>query len=126
MKKMIFSGYLANDKDCFIEISLCSYDYKNADGKKCYIPYVCIFESSPQFPNGDLCQARSADDLVSYVKAQQMCKSDVEKMIDAINKHPFEAIAIFGTEADSHLVQRLREVALDDDYFDELPPELLK
>ncbi len=119
MKKTIFSDYLANDKDCFVEIAFCTYDCKK-DGNKVSIPYVSIFEISPSFPNGDLNDARTANDLVHYVKAQKMCKSDVEKLIDGINKYPFDAVEIFGTEAESHLCQRMRKMAYEDDYFEDI------
>jgi hypothetical protein len=114
MKKIIFSGYLANDKDCFVEIAFCTYDCKK-DGNKVSIPYVSIFEISDSFPNGDLCDERTVNGLVHYVEKQQMCKSDVEQLIDGINKYPLDAIERFGTEAESHLCQRLREVAYEDD-----------
>ncbi|MBO7694730.1 MAG: hypothetical protein J6T10_19105 [Methanobrevibacter sp.] len=124
MKKIIFSGYLANDKDCFVEIALCSYECKK-DGEKVSMPYVSLFEISKSFPKGFLTDARNAKDMVKYVDVQQMCKSDVEKLIKGINKYPFEAIAVFGTEPENHLCERLREVAYEDDYFDDLP-EMLK
>ena len=114
MKKIIFSGYLANDEECFVELSLCSYDCKK-DGTKVSIPYVSIFEISPSFPSGNLTNATDADEFVAYVEAQQMCKSDVEQLIKGINKYPFEAIAVFSTEAESHLCERLREVSFEDD-----------
>lgn len=110
MKKIIFSGYLANDKDCFVEIALCAYECKK-DGEKVSIPYVSLFEISTAFPKGFLTDARNVKEMVDYVKGQQMCKSDVEKLIKGINKHPFEAIAVFGTEAESHLCERLRASA---------------
>lgn len=116
MKKIIFSGYLTNDKDCFVEIALCAYECKK-DGEKVSMPYVSLFEISKSFPNGDLCDARNAKDMVDYVHAQQMCKSDVEKLIKGINKYPADAIAVFGTEDENHLCERLRKVAYEDDYF---------
>ena len=116
MKKIIFSDYLANDKDCFVEIALCAYECKK-DGEKVSMPYVSIFEISKSFPKGDLCDARNAKDMVSYVHAQQMCKSDVEKLIKGINKYPADAIAVFCTEDENHLCESLRKVAYEDDYF---------
>lgn len=125
MKKVIFSGYLANDKDCFVEIAMCSYDFKK-DGKKESYYYATAFEISPSFKKGNMCSIESARDLVNYVKAQQMCKSDVEIMIKNINKYPFDAIATFGTEAETHLFERMRKEAYEDDYFDKIPDDLKK
>ena len=124
-EKIIYSGYLANDEDCFVEIALCSYDYKK-DGKKESMPYVSVFEISPSFPKGFLTEARNADDMVDYVAHQQMCKSDVEELIKGINKYPFDAIPMFGTEAESHLCERMRKAAYEDEYFDDLPEDLKK
>lgn len=107
MKKIIFSGYLSNDKDCFVEIALCSYDYKK-DGKKQSYYYATDFEISSSFENGRMSTIESADELVTYVRCQNMCKSDVEKIIKNINKYPADAIMIFGSEDKSHLCQRLR------------------
>lgn len=125
MKKIIFSDYLANDKDCFVEMALCSYECKK-DGEKVSMPYVSIFEISTSFPKGFLTDARNVKDMVDYVSGQQMCKSDVEKLIKGINKYPFDAIAVFGSEAETHLCERMRKMAYEDDYFDNLPDELKK
>ena len=108
--KKVFSGYLTNDSECFVEIAFCHYNFKK-DDKEMSIPYVTAFETSPT-PNG-IFVLRDANDLVQYVSAQQMCKTDVEKLINGINKYPFDAIELFSTEAESHLCERLREVALE-------------
>lgn len=110
--KKVFSGYLTNDKECFVEIAFCHYSFKK-DGKEMSIPYVTVFETSPT-PNG-IFVLRDANDLVQYVSSQQMCKTDVEKLIKGINKYPFDTIEMFSTEAESHLCERLREVAVDDE-----------
>lgn len=125
MKKVIFSGYLANDKDCFVEIAMCSYDFLK-DGKKESYYYATAFEISPSFKKGNMCSIESANDLVSYVRHQQMCQSDVETMIKNINKNTTEAIAVFGLESETHLFERMRKEAYEDDYFDELPDDLKK
>lgn len=114
MKKIIFNGYLANDEDCFVELSICSYDFKMDGNKQSYI-YVAAFEISKSFPLGNLSTIESANDLVNYVHAQQMCESDVELLIKNINKYPFDSIAAFGNESETHLTQRLREVEYEDD-----------
>lgn len=119
MKKIIFSGRLTNDKDCFVELSICSYDFKMDGNKQSYI-YVTAFELSPSYPLGDIVPLESATDLVQYVKAQQMCKSDVETLIKNINRYAFDSIAAFGTEAETHLCERLRKEAYEDDYFEDI------
>ncbi len=116
MKKVIFSGHLTNDKDCFVELSICSYDFKMDGNKQSYI-YVAAFEISPSFPVGNIATIESARDLVNYVKAQQMCQTDVETLIKNINKYPSDAIAAFGKEAETDLCDKLRKVAYEDDYF---------
>ena len=115
MKKVIFSGYLANDKDCFVELSFCSYDYKK-DGEKNSYHYVNAFEISPSIKNGGLCRIESATDFVNYVRMQQMCKSDVEKIIKNINKHWFYSLQMFGSEEKSHICQRLRIAAIQSSF----------
>lgn len=112
-KKIVFSGYLTNDKDSFAEIALCCYNFKK-DGKECFKPFVSMLDISPTFSKGNIYSANNVDEFVDYVFAQQFCKTDVEKLIKGINKYPYDAIAVFSTEAESHLCERLREAAFPD------------
>lgn len=112
MKKIVFSGYLTNDKDCFVEIALCCYNFKK-DGKKEFHPYVSVLEVEDS--SRELHVVENVQDMVSFVHGIGMCKTDVDKLIKGFNKYPFDTITVFSTEAESHLCEKLREAAFPDE-----------
>lgn len=112
MKKIIFSGYLANDKHMFVEIAFCGYNYKKYDEKKTSIIYVSFLGDDGVKKHGvDFKVINTVGDLTDKVMDYGFNQKDIEELIKGINKHPFEAIAVFGTEAESHLCERLRASA---------------
>lgn len=107
MKKIIFSGNVANDNS-FVEIAICSYNYK-MNGEKGYFYYLMILnvleDGSVDFTKA------SVDELIDFVKYKNMTKDEIEIIIKNININPIEAIMAFGSEENTHLCQRLREIA---------------
>lgn len=112
MKKIIFSGRLTNDKQMFVEIAFCGYNYEKFDGKKKSAIYVSFLGDDGVKKHGVVFKViTKVDDLVYWVERYGFNQKDIEELIKGINKHPFEAIAVFGTEAESHLCERLRASA---------------
>ena len=77
MKKVLFSNFISEDpelvkdgKGNFMEISICSYDYKKEDGKYSML-YITILEEEDRGTSGVKCHLSTESSLVhtlNYVK----------------------------------------------------------
>lgn len=113
MKTVIYSGHLTNDKAMFVEISVCCYSYATKEGKK-LAPYAIFLGDDGVKKHGVVFKViTKVDDLVYWVERYGFNQKDIEILIHGINKHAADVMIVFSTEAETHLCQRLREVAVE-------------